>query len=189
MATTELTVTQDLTIRQHLALVAKSLRARYANTVYQGDYVDTVTNNTVGDRLQVGTTYKAKTGERYLLVLNVLVARKVGGAVSVRVSAWRIGELGTMEGSWVVRRTDLKGVRLTTKGFVRRLGGRDVAVAMPTLLSTFISEARTRLDAGKSGRQVVELHCDRNGQNWYDTSEEHLLAFGGYDKATERLMH
>jgi len=180
MSTSELTIMQDLTIRQHLATLAKTLRAKYSNTAYQGDYVDTVTDTTLGDRLQVGTTYTDK-GERYLIVLNVLVSRKTGGKVSIRISTWRIdNETGELVGHWTVRRTELKGVRLTTKGFT---GCDDITAR----ITPFMTTAKVLLKAGLEGNKVQVEHTDRNGDNPYDTGEQHLLAFGGYDGAYARL--
>ena len=177
--TKELTITQDLTIRQHLATLAKSLRAKYSNTAYQGDYVDTVTDTTLGDRLQVGTTATIN-GTRYLIVLNVLIARKAGGQVSVRISTWKIDSTGELVGHWTLRRTDLTRVRLTAQGFI---GCDDITAR----IAPFMVTTKTLLKVGLEGNKVQLVHTDRNGANPYDTGEQHLLAFGGYDGAYARL--
>lgn len=184
------TIEQDKAVRAHLAALAKSLRAKFSATAYQGDFENTVTGDTFGDRLQVGTTATIN-GERYLLVLNVLIARDSGGKVSVRVSAWSLsGKTGNPVGTWVIRRTDLTGMRLTAKGFVRRIGHTDVtrtADEMAQRFSTYLHQAKANLKSGQYSRPVVQVRTDRNGDNAYDTTESHLLVFGGYQAAAARL--
>ena len=187
MATTELTITEDRTVRQHLATLAKALRTKYTSTTYQGEYVNTVTDTTYGDRLQVGTTATIN-GVRYLLVLNLLVARKSGGQVSVRVSAWYVSESGTLEGCWPVKRTDLTGVTLTAKGFYRTIGKTSTRVDMSQRITSYFNGAKTNLKSEHYGRPVVTIHTDSNGENPYDTTESHLLPFGGSDAVMARLL-
>lgn len=181
------TIENDKAVRRHLSDLAKVIRAKFTSTAYQGDYVDTVTDETFGDRLQVGTQVTVN-GLRYLLVLNVLIARNDGGRVSVRVSAWSLsGNTGKPVGTWTIRRTDLTGVRLTPKGFVRRIGHIDAPVDMAQRIGTYLLQAKTNLKAEHYGRPVVGVRTDRNGDNPYTTTESHLLAFGGVESATKRL--
>ena len=181
------TIEQDKATRAHLATLARDMRTKFANTAYQGDYTDTVTGDTFGDRLQVGTTATVD-GIRYLLVANVLVSRKSGGKVSVRVSAWSLsGNTGEVAGTWVIRRTDLTGVRLTPSGFVRRIGNRSASVDMAQRVATYLGQARALLNDGYYGRPVVTIHTDRDGDNPYDTIESHLLPFGGTEGVYKRL--
>ena len=181
------TIENDKSVRRHLAALATSIRAKFSATAYQGEYENTVTGDTFGDRLQVGTTATIN-GVRYLLVLNVLVARNAGGKVSVRVSAWSLsGNTGKPVGTWVIRRTDLTGVRLTPSGFVRRIGAKDSPVDMAQRIATYFSQARNNLKADIYGRPVVTVRTDKYGDNPYDTTESHLLVFGGLAGAGARL--
>ncbi len=180
------TIDQDKAVRAHLSALARAIRAKFATTAYQGDYQDTRTGETFGDRLQVGTVATVA-GVRYLLVLNVLVARNAGGRVSVRVSAWSLDSTGTPVGSWVIARTDLTGVTLTARGFTRRLGGVSSDVDMSQRVATYLHQAKARLAQGHYGRPVVTVHTDSEGLNPYDTTESHLLVFGGMAGAGARL--
>jgi hypothetical protein len=182
------TIQDDLTVRSHLATLAREIRAKFTATAYQGDYTNTVTGETFGDRLQVGTTATVN-GTRYLLVANVLVARQSGGKVSIRVSAWSLsGNTDKPSGSWVIARTALTGVTLTaSKGFTRRIGNTHSSVDMAQRVATYLTQARDLLKVNQYGRPVVTVHTDRDGDNAYDTIESHLLVFGGYDGATARL--
>jgi len=182
------TIENDKAVRVHLAQLAKSIRAKFSATSYQGDFENTVTGETFGDRLQVGTTATINQ-VRYLLVLNVLVARNDGGKVSVRVSAWSNGGASgqSLAGTWVIRRTDLTGVRLTPKGFVRRIGNIDTPTDMAQRVTVYLNQARALLREEFYGRPVVTVHTDRDGDNPYSTLESHLLAFGGIDGALARL--
>ena len=180
------TIQNDLAVRAHLSALAKAIRAKFAATAYQGDYENTVTGDTFGDRLQVGTQVTID-GTRYLLVANVLVARQTGGQVSVRVSAWTLGSNGRPVGTWVVRRTALTGVTLTPNGFMRRIGNTRVPVDMVARIGSYFNAARTNLRTGYYGRPVVEVRTDRDGANPYDTTESHLLVFGGMAGAGARL--
>lgn len=184
MATfTELTVSQDLAVRQHLATLAKSLRKNFAAS-YQGDYIDTVTGVTVGDRVQSGIIATVA-GVKYLLVLNVLVSRKTGGAVSVRVSSWTLNAKGRVEGTWVIARTEIKSngksVRITPNGIV---GVTDLV----PVVRAYFNGAKAKLRAREYGRPVVQIHTDKTGSNPYDTTDEHLLPFGGSEKVRALLM-
>ena len=180
---TELTVSQDLTIRQHLAMLAKSLRTKFTAS-YQGDYVDTVTGVTVGDRVQAGMVTTVS-GVKYLLVLNVLVSRKTGGAVSVRISSWSLNSKGKVEGTWVIARTEIKNngksVRITPNGIV---GVTDLV----PVVCAFFNGARANLKVGAYGRPVVQVHTNKHGTNPYDTTSDHLLPFGGDEKVRALLM-
>jgi len=184
MATfTELTVSQDLAVRQHLATLAKSLRKNFAAS-YQGDYIDTVTGVTVGDRVQSGIIATVA-GVKYLLVLNVLVSRKTGGAVSVRVSSWTLNAKGRVEGTWVIARTEIKSngksVRITPNGIV---GVTDLV----PVVRAYFNGAKAKLRAKEYGRPVVQIHTDKTGSSPYDTTDEHLLPFGGSEKVRALLM-
>jgi len=181
------TIEQDKTVRQHLATLARDIRTKFSATAYQGDYANTVTGDTFGDRLQVGTTATVA-GIRYLLVANVLVSRNTGGKVSLRVSAWSLSDnTGELSGSWVIRRTDLTGVTLTAHGFRRRIGNQYAPVDMSQRVATYLGQARALLNDGFYGRPVVTIHTDRDGDNPYDTTESHLLPFGGTDGTIKRL--
>ena len=180
------TIEADKAVRAHLATLAKSIRTKFTATAYQGDYVDTRTDTTMGDRLQVGTTATVA-GVRYLLVANVLVARNAGGKVSIRVSAWSLNSNGVPTGTWCIKRTELTGVRLTPKGFVRRIGHIDTPVDMAQRVAVYLTMAKANIKAEKYGRPVVQVRTDRNGDNAYDTTESHLLVFGGYEAAGARL--
>ena len=181
------TIENDKSVRRHLAALATSIRAKFSATAYQGDFANTVTDETFGDRLQVGTTATIN-GVRYLLVLNVLVSRNSGGKVSVRVSAWSLsGNTGMPVGTWPIKRTELTGVRLTPNGFVRRIGHTDSPVDMVQRVTVYLNQARANLKADVIGRPVVTVRTDRNGENEYDTTESHLLPFGGYVAAAQRL--
>jgi quinolinate synthase len=180
-----LTIEQDKSVRRQLAQLAKSVRAKFSATAYQGDFANTVTGETFGDRLQVGTTATVN-GTRYLLVLNLLIARNSGGKVSVRVSAWSLSG-NTAVGTWPIKRTELTGVRLTPNGFVRRIGRVDSPVDMTARITTYLAQARANIKAEYYGKPVVTEHTDRNGDNPYDTTESHLLVFGGYHAAGARL--
>ena len=181
------TIEQDLAVRSHLATLARAIRGKFTATAYQGDYENTVTGETFGDRLQVGTQVTIE-GIRYLLVVNVLVSRNDGGKVSVRVSAWSLsGNTGKPVGTWVIRRTALQGVTLTHKGFMRRIGNTYSEVDMVQRLTSFLNLARTSLRTGFYGRPVVVIHTDKDGDNPYSTLESHLLVFGGYESAALKL--
>jgi hypothetical protein len=183
-------IEKDQAVRVHLSALAKAIRAKFQATSYQGDYVNTVTGETFGDRLQVGTQVTIE-GVRYLLVANVLVSRQTGGQVSVRVSAWSLsGNTGKPVGTWVIRRTALKGITLTYKGFIARVGNAQIAKTpeeMTQRIATYLNVAKISLRNGIYGRPVVEVHTDRDGSNPYDTTESHLLVFGGYQAARARL--
>lgn len=184
---TTFTIEADKAVRRHLSALAQGIRAKFQATAYQGDYVNTVTDETFGDRLQVGTQVTID-GIRYLLVANVLVSRNDGGKVSVRVSAWSLsGNTGKPVGTWVIRRTALTGVTLTAQGFRRRIGNTYAPVDMVQRLTSFLNLAKTSLRTGYYGRPVVEVRTDRNGENPYLTTESHLLCFGGYQAAAARL--
>src|ERR1017187_9772070 len=58
------TIEQDKTVRVIMHETAKAISAKFT-TAYQGDYIDTVTDTTLGDRLQVGTVANIA-GIRYL---------------------------------------------------------------------------------------------------------------------------
>jgi len=180
------TIEQDKAVRAHLATLAKAIRAKFTAT-YQGDYVDTVTGDTFGDRLQVATVATVAS-VRYLLVANVLVARNSGGKVSIRVSAWSVGTSGELVGTWVIRRTDLTGVTLTDQGFRRRIGNQYAPVDMVQRVATYLTQARALLADEFYGRPVVTIHTDREGANAYDTTDSHLLPYGGTAGAMARLM-
>jgi hypothetical protein len=183
-------IQKDQAVRVHLAELAKSIRTKFTATSYQGDFVNTVTGETFGDRLQVGTQVTME-GVRYLLVVNVLVSRQTGGQVSVRVSAWSLsGNTGKPVGTWVIRRTALKGITLTHKGFIARVGNAQIAKTpeeMTQRITTYLNVAKVSLRNGIYGRPVVEVHTDRDGNNPYDTKESHLLVFGGTTGAYARL--
>ncbi len=181
------TIENDKAVRAHLSALARNIRAKFQATAYQGDYTDTVTGSTFGDRLQVGTTTTVNQ-VRYLLVLNVLVARRSGGAVSVRVSAWSLsGNTGEPVGTWIIRRTTLTGVTLTDKGFRRRIGNQYAPVDMTQRVAVYLTQARALLRDGFTGGPVVTVHTDSEGNNPYDTTESHLLPFGGTVGAVKRL--
>ena len=181
------TIEADKTVRAHLATLARDIRRKFTATAYQGDYQDTRTGETFGDRLQVGTVATVA-GVRYLLVLNVLVSRNTGGQVSIRVSAWSLdGATGHPVGTWVIGRTDLTGVTLTAKGFMRKLGKVSSEVDMSQRVATYLHQAKARLAQGHYGRPVVTVHTDSEGLNPYDTTESHLLVFGGMAGAGARL--
>ena len=184
---TTFTIEQDKTVRAQLHDIAGQFRKRYNGTAYQGDFIDTTTDETFGDRLQVGTQVTVS-GVRYLLVLNVLVSRQNGGKVSVRVSGWSTdGTSHSLAGTWVIRRTDLTGVTLTHKGFQRRIGNTYAPVDMVQRIATYLTQAKLLLSDGFYGRPVVTIHTDRDGDNPYDTTESHLLPFGGLSGALTRL--
>ncbi len=189
------TIENDKAVRQHLATLAKAIRAKFSATAYQGDFENTVTGDTFGDRLQVGTTATINQ-VRYLLVANVLISRNDGGKVSIRVSAWSLssawltgGNAGKTEilGTWVIRRTALTGVTLTDKGFRRRIGNTYSTVDMAQRVTVYLNQAKALLKDEFYGRPVVTVHTDREGDNPYDTTESHLLVFGGSANAGERL--
>lgn len=195
---TTFTIDQDKSVRAQLHSIASDLRKRYNGTQYQGDFENTITDETFGDRLQVPTTYTAKDGTRYLLVLNLLVARNAGGALSARVSAWQMGTNGVMTGSWPVSRADTrkKGGRLhntylTPAGFIERIGSKRVHFDIVRRLPNVLTDAKKLLDAGTIGRPVglVKGYSPNHplyGET-YDTAESHLLAFGGYEAAGKKL--
>jgi hypothetical protein len=185
------TIEQDKIVRAQLHALATEFRKRYQGTAYQGDYENTANDETFGDRLQVPTKYKAKTGERYLLVMNLLVARNRGGALSARVSAWSI-TTGDLLGTWPVTSSDTskKGGRLyhtylTPNGFIEKIGSNKVHFDIVRRLPHVLNDAKTLLDAGITGRPVVTEHGYGPDHalygETYDTTESHLLPFGGYD--------
>jgi hypothetical protein len=177
----------DKAVRQHLATLAKAIRAKFSATAYQGDFENTVTGETFGDRLQVGTTATINQ-VRYLLVANVLISRNDGGKVSIRVSAWSLsGNTGKPVGTWVIRRTALTGVTLTDKGFRRRIGNTYSPVDMAQRVTVYLNQAKALLKDEFYGRPVVTVHTNREGDNPYDTTESHLLPFGGIDGVMARL--
>jgi hypothetical protein len=190
------TIEQDKSVREHLRIIAAQFRKRYNGTQWQGDWEDT-DGETYGDRLQVPTEYMAKDGTKYLLVLNLLVARNAGGKLSARVSAWRMSPTGVV-GSWPVRAsaTSKKGGRLhntylAPTGFVERIGNSRVHFDIVRRLPNVFSDAKKLLDAGLIGGPVQETHgyAPSNplyGQT-YDTLESHLLPFGGISGATKKL--
>lgn len=185
--TMQLTYNQDKTVRSHLATLAKEIRAKFSATAYQGDFKNTVTDETFGDRLQVGTQATIN-GIRYLLVANVLVARQKGGEVSLRVSAWSLSpNTGLPVGTWPVKRTKLAGVKLTPNGFIRRLAGQNNQVDMVQRVATVLNQAKMNLKGDYFGRPVVAERTDRYGENPYDTTESHLLVFGGYENTARKL--
>lgn len=187
------TIEQDKAVRAQLKTLAAQLRKRYHGTVWQGDFENATTEETFGDRLQVPTEYTTKNGEKFLLVLNLLVAQTSGGALSARVSAWRMTDMGIM-GSWPVTKvsTSKKGGRfyrtyLTPQGFIEKIGASKTHFDIVRRLPNVLTDAKKMLDAGTIGNPVQTIHTDRDGDNPYDTTESHLLVFGGYEGAGKRL--
>lgn len=174
-------IASDLAIRSHLATLAKAIGTKFHGT-YQGDYVDTVTNATLGDRLQSGIQATIA-GVRYLFVLTFLVDATDKGKVSVRVSAWSLADNGTLVGTWPIRRTYLIGVRITGKGIIPN--SSELLIGH---VAKYFDQAKSLVRNGQAGRPVVVVHTDRNGDNAYSTSEDHLLPFGGTASATARLF-
>jgi hypothetical protein len=170
----------------HLHDVAVSLRTKFSATTYQGDFQNVTINETFGNCLQVGTTVMIS-GIRYLLVASVQIVHVLNGAVSVRVSAWYISETGRLEGRLPIRRIEMAHVHLTPKGFITRLDGRDNATDMTLRITAFLNAAKGNLKVGDSGPSVVQEHATKTGE-LYDTTESHLLVFGGYDGAYARLV-
>jgi hypothetical protein len=202
------TIEQDKAVRTHLAALAKSVRAKFSATAYQGDYENTVTGDTFGDRLQVGTQ-RTISGVRYLFVLNMQIDRNSGGKVAVCVTAWSLsGNTGQPVGTWPVRKTyigaDKKrksdGMYLTPNGFVRRIGRNDVlrtSDEMTKRIELFLNQASERIKASLTSNEVspgrpVQIEHGygpdhpKYGET-YDTGESHLLVFGGYHAAGARL--
>ena len=177
----------DQTVRQHLATLAKELRHKFTNTAYQGDYVDTITGDTYGDRLQVGTQRTVK-GTRYLFVLNVDVDKQAGGQVSTRVTTWTLdASTGLPVGHHTIKKTPMSGVKLTATGFNERVSRIYVPVNMSQRIDGQLNLAEKLLGAGFAGREVKDVHTDRNGENPYGTYDAHLLPFGGVAGAGARL--
>jgi hypothetical protein len=166
----------------HLHNLAVSLRTKLSAATFQ----NVTTNETFGDRLQVGTPATVN-GVRYLLVLNVLVAREVGGRVSIRVGAWSLSQSGRLEGTWTIKRTDLTGVTLTPKGFYRRIGNTQSPVDMSQRVATYLSRAKVNIKAEHYGRPIVQVR-ETTDCVPYDTIESHLLVFGGHDGTYARLV-
>lgn len=192
------TIEADKAVRVHLSELAKVIKRKFSATAYQGEWTDTITDTTLGDRLQVGTQRKIG-GARYLFVLTLLVSRNAGGQCQVRVSAWSM-EGSALVGTWAVGRTKLDGMTLTAKGFVRRVGNVHVARnndEMTQRLESFLNLASETIKASLASNEVsagrpVQLLKGYSPSNplygeTYDTSSEHLLVFGGYDGATARL--
>ena len=202
------TIENDKAVRRHLAQLAMSIRAKFQATAYQGDFANTVTGETFGDRVQVGTQ-RTIGGVRYLFVLNVQVDRKIGGRVSVCVSAWSLsGNTGKPVGTWPVRKTAIgadkknkaSGLFLTGNGFIRRIGRTNTpttADGVATRIYPFMDQAVAVIkasqasDAVSPGRPVQVLHGYAPSNplygETYDTAESHLLPFGGYVAAAQRL--
>ena len=197
------TIENDKAVRAILTATAGEFRKRYNGTAYQGDYENTTTGETFGDRLQVPTTYTTKNGVRYLLVLNLLVERSTGGKLSARVSAWRMTSNGIM-GTWVVTASDttrkakgdipqgwLLNTSLTAQGFVERIGNSRVHFDIVRRLPNVLAGAKALLDADTIGNPVQVLHGYAPSNplfgETYDTAESHLLPFGGIAGALTRL--
>jgi hypothetical protein len=181
------TIQDDLTVRSHLATLAKGLRTRFSHSTYQGEYVNTVTGDTFGDRVQSGTTRKIG-GITYLFVLNVLVARNAGGTVRVRISAWHLNELGHLVGSWPIV-TKLDRVTLTAnRGLVERVKGSYVHFDATRRIGNYLEDAVDVIKSGASGDPVKVEHTDKYGDNPYSTLESHLVPYGGAD-AVKALLY
>ncbi len=201
------TIEQDKSVRLHLADLRNAMARKFSNTTYQGQYVNTVTGKTFGDRVQTGTQ-RTIGDNRYLFVLNVQVLRNTGGRVAVRVGAFSL-DSGRMVGTWAVGRTALgadkkrpsNGVFLTGAGFERRISGKRVPTtaqgiaerAYPFMEQAIATiEASLKGDRVSAGRPVQLVHY--YGPNHplagepYDTDEEHLLPFGGIAQAKARLL-
>jgi hypothetical protein len=197
----------DKAVRQHLATLAKAMKAKFSTTAYQGDYVNEYTTETFGDRVQTGTQ-RTINGVRYLFVLNVGVDRNKGGKTWVRVSAWHLDEVGRVAGTWAVARTYIgadkklkaNGVFLTGNGWHRHLAGKNVATTadgVATRIFPFMEQAVEVIKASLSsdlvspGRPVQLVHGYSPSNplygETYETGESHLLVFGGYDGAGQRL--
>jgi hypothetical protein len=170
----------------HLHNLALSLRSKFLAPMYQGDFHNLTTDETIRDRLQVGTTSTIN-GIRYLLVVNLLVAHQKNGQVSVRVSAWSTSENGAIEGCLTLAKTDLPGVYLTDKGFVRRLSGRDNASDMTQRITSYLSKAKKQLEDQQFGCPIVQVRETKDGVT-YDATRSHLRVFGGHDGAYARLV-
>lgn len=180
----------DLAIRLHLSKLAKDIRTKFSATAYQGDYENTVTGETFGDRLQVGTR-RTIGGTRYLFVLNFIIASTTGGKVSARVSTWNLSPVtGLPVGHWSVGRTELHGVTLTSKGFNRRLANTLTPVDMLMECEAFLNLAGARVKANLAGaisagsevqvRKGYSPSHELYGET-YDSGVSHLLVFGGLD--------
>ena len=184
-----LTIDQDKAIRLHLAQLAKELRHKFTSTTYQGDYVDTVTSVTYGDRVQVGTQRTIK-NVRYLFILNIDIDKNAGGRVAFRVSTWSLDSAtGLPAGKWTIRKTYLTGVTLTgSRGFARRIGNEYVNPEMVRRVETYLDMAGTALINGIDGMDVKDVHTRRDGTGEYSTYNDHLLPFGGVAGALTKLI-
>ena len=184
---TTFTIQNDHQVRAHLAHLAKEMRNRFPSTVHQGDYVDAITGSTFGDRLQVGTQ-RTINGVRHLFVLNVDVDRNAGGQVSTRVTTWTIDNAtGLPVGHHTIKKTPMRGVKLTGAGFRERIGNTYQTPDIARRIAGQFNLTETLLGTGFAGRDVKDLHTDRNGENAYATYEGHLLPFGGVAGAGVRL--
>ena len=185
---TTFTIQNDHAVRAHLSGLAKEIRAKFPNTVHQGDYVDTITNKTYGDRLQVGTQRTIQS-IRYLFVANIDIDRNSGGQVSVRVTTWAIdASTGLPVGHHTIRKTPMSGVKLTQHGFRERIGNTYQSPDIARRIAGQINLAETLLGSGFAGRTVKDTHTRQDGSDLYTTYDTHLLAFGGVVGAGARLI-
>lgn len=190
----ELNVTQDHSVRTHLALFAKALRRKFHASTYQGDYVQIENNETYGDRVQAGTTATIN-GMPFYLVANVLIARKDSGKVQVRVSAWTLADTGDLVGYWPAnsRQTQdiTSGLYLSPSGLVEKVGRKtyDVSIAdtIPAVVTQCLNLAKANLKDGKYGSPVQVTRYAPKFDKYYDTGESHLLPFGGSGAVKELL--
>jgi hypothetical protein len=175
----------------HLHNLAVSLRTRLLATSFQEDFSNVTTHEIFGSRLIVGAA-GTRNGARHVLVADLLVNLNDGGSVAGGVSAWRVGEMGRLEGCWVITKSEskkgiFKEVYLTQSGFIRKLGGRDPEVDMSVRFTSFLSQAMRLLRAEDCVRPVVQVRETTDGV-LYDTLESRLLVFGGYDGIYARLV-
>jgi len=188
---TTFTIEQDKTVRVIMHDTAKAISAKFTSA-YQGDYIDTVTDTTLGDRLQVGAVANIA-GVRYLLTLTYLVSRNTGGRVAVRVATYRLDSMGRIAGNWTIAKTALAGTTLTSKGWQRRIGNTYSDRDMVQYTKTVFDQTRALIKLGQVGSTRVQL-TKRYGPDHpqygetYDTSAEHLNVWGGKSGATQRLM-
>jgi hypothetical protein len=103
------------------------------------------------------------------------------------VSAWSTSENGAIEGCLTLAKTDLPGVYLTDKGFVRRLSGRDNASDMTQRITSYLSKAKKQLEDQQFGCPIVQVRETKDGVT-YDATRSHLRVFGGHDGAYARLV-
>ncbi len=175
----------------HLHNLAMSLRTRLLATSFQEDFSNVITDEIFGRRLIVGGA-GMRSGTRHVLVADLLVNLNDGGSVAGGVSAWRVGEMGRLEGCWVITKSEskkgiFKEVYLTQSGFIRKLGGREPEVDMSVRFTSFLSQAMRLLRAEDCVRPVVQVRETSDGVP-YDTLESRLLVFGGYDGIYARLV-